>query len=128
MFSSALYLEAEKSGYQLDSQTRQKAQTKVNHYQRKIYGSPVSENPDEIAGIYHTIANLFANKGNNLNTTEQETIQNRLNQLQKKYQLPESSPFLYPEKINAKKPETNIDMKMLKDIAHRVLEVYQHYY
>lgn len=128
MFSSALYLEAEKSGYPLDSQTRQKAQAKVYHYQRKIYGAPISENPDEIAGIYHTIVNLFANKGDILNKAEQKVIQNRLDQLQKDYQLPESSPFLYPEKITAKLPETNIDLKMLKEIANSVLEVYQHYY
>lgn len=137
MFKNAIWLEATKSGYQLDENTRVEKKNEVTKFQELVYGARVSDTPEERDEIINRLNQKI--EGNEKKLTEEEikTYQKFLDAMWQKYWVQYKSKPATTE-VNKKVEESEIvkshkndkvvSKEKMKEYSNKVLNAYKEYF
>jgi len=70
MMQYAVYIEAEKWWYPLDQSKKQDCLTHIEAYETELYGPRVSDVPEEVSAVVHSLSNLYQSNKTNLSQGE----------------------------------------------------------
>lgn len=130
MFKSSLWIEWEKSWFQLPDELRQRHHNIISNLQKKIYWEKVSDTPEEIDPILNKLHTLFEKNKGKLNQEEEVFFESFLLKEDKKlwftFNKPEEKETKTTINSETKKVlEKNIDKRKLRELSEGLIAFYK---
>lgn len=96
--------------------------------QRIIYGTPVKENPEEVANCYHALQSLFTEKQGKLNHEEIQLFSQFLGEIKEEYQLSDNTIPKKSPKASRSDGEKKFEQAQIKALSHQIMNFYTSYF